>query len=406
MCNHQSADPLGRPPIPPAHWGGGTINTMVRVSHRQNPDPRINPSTLLSFPEASHNFVYFFQTEPCTLETSRYKMASEEERAKIMAEYMDSLKKNDEDDLEDEDALDYSDEDEDDGEFTELSDNDDNDDNGNVKSCKETQSDHAVLQGSLSLSDEGRLIYTGTWTMKSNLDKQKQSFRGSAVVPLPQSSKIITEKKKTKFKLKSKHSLQENFLTHPLSDSNSRTLLLDGFFTTDETDKIQPYRKVKERDVEFTFTAETAGDKSVSSNMKGDGAVYSIQGRGTNDFGSFSISGTYAPTTHNNDEKNSNPALSHGLTCSKRYAPVESSSIRKRRRGQEYDDDDEISDDGGADLNEVIGLHEDANLSVEELRKRYYGNGAFGGDNDDKMANGFGAADVSEDPDEDDGCGF
>lgn len=330
-------------------------------------------------------------------------MAREEERAKIMAEYMDSLKKNDEDDLEDDEALDYSDG-EDDGEFTE---NSDDDDNVNEKSLKETQSDYAVLQGSLSLSDVGRLVYAGTWNMKSNLDNQMQSFRESTRVPVPQSTVIIKEKKKTKFKLKSKHSLPDNFLTHPLSDSNPRTLLLDGFFTTDETDKIQPYRKVKERDVEFSFAAETISGKSVISNKNGDIAVYSIRGRGTNDFGSFSISGTYTPTTtHIHEEKNPTPTKAYDLTCTKRYTPIQLSSTRKRRRGQEYDDDDEISDDGGADFNEVIGLHEDANLSVEELKKKYYGNNSDGEDIDEKKANGFGGAGASGDPDEDDGCGF
>ena len=310
-------------------------------------------------------------------------MASEEERSKIMSEYMDSLNKSDDDDSECEEALNYLD-------------NDNEHEDQNEKFDQESQSDYAVLNGSLSLSDEGRLLYTGSWTMNSNLEKQKASTGGSSEIPPPQIPAMGQRKKKTKFKLKSKSSLPENFLTLPLFKSKPQTLLLDGFFTTDETDRVQPFRKIKERDIELSFAAEVVNIKTCIPTS------YTVQGRGTNEFGPFTISGIYTPTKSENN-KNPTPSSSHSLVCHKRYISVEPQSARKRRRVRD-DDDDDISDDGGADFNEVIGLHEDANLSVEELRRKYYGSGTMDGNNEDKGGLTFGHDDTCGDAD--DGCGF
>ena len=47
----------------------------------------------------------------------------------------------------------------------------------------------------------------------------------------------------------------------------------------------------------------------------------------------------------------------------------------KRERDYDSEDNYEISgdDDEAADITELIGLADDAELSVEELRKKYYG---------------------------------
>jgi hypothetical protein len=58
----------------------------------------------------------------------------------------------------------------------------------------------------------------------------------------------------------------------------------------------------------------------------------------------------------------------------------------KRRRKVQSDDDDDDDEDWAkekADYSELIELTEDANLSVEELRKKYYGGGG-GGANEEK----------------------
>lgn len=58
-------------------------------------------------------------------------------------------------------------------------------------------------------------------------------------------------------------------------------------------------------------------------------------------------------------------------------AVVPAAGSRKRRQsGNDNDDDDSIEARGGVEYQELIDLHDDAGLSTEELRRRYYGSGA------------------------------
>jgi len=354
-------------------------------------------------------------------------MSSEEERAKILADYMQAA---DADDGQEDEEEFHGDDDSDiDGEEGSYGDSDDDDgDDDAVVSSKDEN--YAVLQGNLVLNDEGRLVYSGIWCMKKDLNKQKQQQQqGEEMNAIVEDGK----KKKTKFKLKSKQTLgsesQQPFsLLNPLlGDNKPRSLLFDGFFTTDETDTIQPYRKIKERDVELIFslaaadksdgTADTVAVNGASDKGKGkeDNSTegpkkYVVKGKGNNDFGQFHLGGIYGPTDG-----------SHSLTCSKRYGVAEASASAGTKRGRGYNDDSEddyvMSDDEGANLTELVGLHDDAELSVDELRKRYYGgddSGAVagaGGDNKsgtDSAKNGEGPDKRSKiaEEDDDDGCGF
>jgi hypothetical protein len=313
-------------------------------------------------------------------------MASEEERAKILAEYMQDADKDQADDEDEFQAGDYDDDDDDGNNSYDESDSD-------PQNGEPTKKDdnYAVLTGNLVLNDEGRLVYAGTWCMKKDLKANQQIDE--------------KERKKTKFKLKSKQILGTSGklkfdLRNPLlSEKKARTILMDGFFTTDETDMVQPHRKIKERDVELIFSQGVPmkkGEEEVS-NAKGD-PCFVVKGKGSNDFGAFSLEGIYCPLAQEKD--------SHPLTFSKRYGLAAGS---KRERDYDSEDDYEISgdDDEAADITELIGLADDAELSVEELRKKYYG-----GDDDahaakkgeDKQASVKRSKIVDED--DDDGCGF
>eukprot|EP01083_Nonionella_stella_P097621 274386_1 len=357
-------------------------------------------------------------------------MASEEERAKILADYMQAA---DADDGQDEEEEFHGDDDSDiDGEEGSYGDSDDDDGDDDDALVSSKDENYAVLQGNLVLNDEGRLVYSGIWCMKKDLNKQQQ--QGDEKKAIVEDGK----KKKTKFKLKSKQTLgsesQQPFsLLNPLlGDNKPRSLLFDGFFTTDETDTIQPYRKIKERDVELIFslaaadksdgTADTAtangnsddkGKEKEKSTTEGSKKIV-VKGKGNNDFGQFHLGGIYGPADG-----------SHSLTCSKRYGVAEASASAGTKRGRGYNDDSEddyvMSDDEGANLTELVGLHDDAELSVDELRKRYYGGddsgagsgsgaGAGGGNKSgtDSAKNGEGPAKRSKiaEEDDDDGCGF
>jgi hypothetical protein len=294
-------------------------------------------------------------------------MASEEERAKILAEYMKEADKGNGDDEPEWNGGDSDSDDDDEEEF-----DDDQSDNDGKPPHEEN---YVVLQGSLVINDEGRLVFSGTWCMKKDLldnggisKEHKDSSDGKM--------------KRTKFKLKSRQvlSAKKFDLRDPLlPDQKPRTLLFDGFFHTDATDAIEPYRKIKERNVEITFS------RGASSKNTEDSKTFLVKGQGTNDFGIFSIEGIYRPVSP------------FSLTVSKRYGsnPVD----------DDYDSEDIEGDEGdAADMGELMGLHEEANLSVEELRKRYYGgdSGEAGNDDDAPVA----SAKKQKYEDDDDECGF
>lgn len=357
-------------------------------------------------------------------------MASEEDRAKIMAKYYQNLDEDDDDDEEEFQEGDDEDDDDDEGHHPNASDSydheDDDDEDNPDKASTQSNEHYAILNGHLTLNDEKRLVYSGTWCMKKDLALQD--------------SLDDAEKKKTKFKLKSKQvwGMNGKFdLLNPLSSSSSsgkkqkktRIVFMDGFFTTDKTDTIEPHRKIKEQDVEIIFSqgvpmkrdalkkkGDQKGEQEEESSSCSQ-ACFVINGRGSNDFGNFTLEGIYCP-----DAKDQN---CQELKCSKRYAFAGAT-----KRGREYDSEDDyvISDDEAAvaDVEELMGLADDAALSVEALRRKYYGDGEGGeesnGTDDEEMDrkmpakryktaeeeddDSYGRGRGRGDEDDDDGCGF
>mmetsp|Transcript_42116 Transcript_42116/g.101592 ORF Transcript_42116/g.101592 Transcript_42116/m.101592 type:complete len:331 (+) Transcript_42116:294-1286(+) len=243
-------------------------------------------------------------------------MASEEERAKIMAEYLAETNNGD---VEEEEE--FQDEEEDDEEFAVAADG-----KGAASNCP-------VLQGRLKLNDENRLLYLGTWCMKHDLATASSNANN-----------------KTTFKLKSTAPMPDSFsLSKPTTkDNNKETkIVMNGFFHTDHTDQVQPHRKIKEKGVELVLTKD-----------KKEKNTYQVMGTGTNEFGAFALKGTYTP---NSKEK------TYWLQCEKFYGGLPSNDMS----------DDEIdSEDEQKDALELNDLQEDAELTVEELQQKYYGGGA------------------------------
>jgi len=262
-------------------------------------------------------------------------MASEEERAAIMAEYNAAFEDDDE-----EADFDPSNFDDDDDSEEGSSEDDEEEDEGKPR-------DHAVLTGSIHLNEEGRVIYSGTWCMKSETNKAGASL----------DEKL--RKKHPKFKLKSqaachpppcptsnggsndgkprrgalfdarRPTLSKIPPTPEKDDGDApavalptrRTMIFDGFFfeppppaTTaegakappsspddDATPKKHPHhhhhphgRKIKERDVELFFT--TAGHDEITNGGPAEAEVaYKVSGRGHNEYGPFVLDGTYTP---------------------------------------------------------------------------------------------------------------
>ena len=333
-------------------------------------------------------------------------MASAEERARIMAEYMQSADR----DVEDEEE--FQDDEEDSNDEGSYDGQDDGEESGPA------DENYAVLNGKILINEEGRIVFGGNWCMKKDLEKQGK--------------KSEKEQRKTRFKMKSKQSLGKKGRFDPLlnplmPNKMPRTVLFDGFFTTDDTDTVEPHRKIKERDIEIVFSqavlplknddAESnSEEKEAHTNGNGNGhqngsapPSFVIKGKGTNDFGTFTVEGIFCPNPRNRD--------GHPLTCSKRYS-------RSAKRSYDSEDDYEMSADEAApaDLNELCGLADDAQLSVEQLRQKYYGGSDDDKNGQDDAASGnskVAAVSVGKndgkpaakrskivDDDEDDGCGF
>ena len=165
---------------------------------------------------------------------------------------------------------------------------------------------------------------------------------------------------------------------------------MNGFFCTDHTDQVQPYRKIKERNITLSFSTKNR------TSPKGQ---FQVKGNGCNEFGHFTLEGTYIPDIQNQK---------YWLQCNKQYGGI----------SKTYDSDDSIDeeDDHGADVGELNDLEHDAEISVEELRKKYYNatNAKKDDDNDDdkaykppatkrqKVAN----LPPEDDEEDDDDCGF
>jgi len=312
-----------------------------------------------------------------------------------------------EDDLDDEGDFQPDDSDNDDDEEEEEEGNQVGDGNNGKE-------DHAILTGTLTLNDEGRLVYSGTWCMSSELGSDESSSSDDKTKNAADTSSTTTskkKKKKLKFKLKSKQqfsspssSNSKNIfdLSDPVkskkhkSNGNSdgqgqcqRSMLFDGFFfmqkSSPETDDSETV-KIKERDVEITFYKNAEEQKTPVDESKDEPQVskteenndnekikdccrtFLVKGKGCNEYGSFSLDGEYLVESG---------STTFTITCHKRY---DAANSKKRKGGSEnaegeYDDveeeDDAFDPDEAADFNELIALGEEAEMSVEELRKRY-----------------------------------
>ena len=160
---------------------------------------------------------------------------------------------------------------------------------------------------------------------------------------------------------------------------------------------------------------------------------YDIDGSGSNEYGRFEINGSYyiprrgvgvngggggdnsGSVNNNHNQSSPTTVAMASVWCTKTYnfnnlGGGETSGGRKRgtkKIKQRYDDDDNDSDDDDfleekADYAEVGELYEDATMSIEDLRRKYYGTGGGGGGT---SANNGLKDDDEYDDDDDDGGG-
>ena len=332
-------------------------------------------------------------------------MASDAERAAILTEYKASVASANADDyeeeFEDEDGADFDP----DAAFSDEGDED-----------EESEPDYVVLTGSIHLNEDGRVIYSGTWCMKSELGSSETNNSGADCKQ--------RRKNHPKFKLKSQdvccpppqggegstNSADDNKkvfdIRNPTLNNNKevssrRVMIFDGFFVPKppvveaggedgEKSSSNSAKKIKERDVEL-FISLVEGDSDDSGTDKSKMSTYHVAGRGQNEYGQFVLDGTYTPPTSLDKHKAT-------VVCNKTYgvdrgtAKATRSAAGSKRKARSDDDsfDEDFDGEERADYTELIELSEDANLSVEELRKKYYGGGGDEKDDDDDDDDGGG----------------
>ena len=212
-------------------------------------------------------------------------------------------------------------------------DDDDDDDDEDEAAIKEKP----ILRGTLKLV-EGVLTWSGKWAMSAEKFSEGEKARFKYVFAGLNSDgeKVAQPKEVT-----------------PVSGKFSGSFMLK--------DESAPggQVKVEETDVELSFT-EPAPSKT----------MYDVVGKGRNNFGIFKLSGKFDPAKCR-------------LAVEKEYEPPGDADFQAVSDGD--DAEDEIEDDGD-DIDkeaELAALKAEANLPVEELRKRYM-SGAKDDGNDDK----------------------
>jgi len=355
-------------------------------------------------------------------------MASEEERAKILAEYKAAATADDDDNEEvDFNPANYDSENDD--EFTGDEESSDDEEEAIV--------DPVVLNGTLYINDEGRIIISGTWCLQSQLVTESQDLMCTKPVvkhpkfklksqdrvygtsgPSSLSQSSNEEKKSRRSVLFDIH--RPTLSKLPSTDDNSsssiptrRTMCFDGFFlqppspseadaSTGESTEKQQDKKIKERDVEICFT-------TIANNTKTN-----VVGRGYNEYGQFVLSnGIYTPPSAD-AISGSRAKIKFMKTYSEDTSGTKETRSGAVKRSRRHNDDDSFDDDFDekADYGEVNELCEDAGLSIEELRAKYYGGGGGGDVDDDDDGGGKVKAASPQmkrarlEEDDDDECGF
>ena len=322
-------------------------------------------------------------------------MASQEERDRIMAEYMAQVQGNDDDDDDEDDEAEFEpghdddDEDEDD-------DGGDDDDDDDDEEFEDEADDYVLMKGTLSRHD-GQLIYKGhvladTFELKSRQHPLHWSLHHPTKTSADESSSprmrtipmhgmigkysatvdlTITRNDSNGDSMSSKklvaavkHDNDEDKdhdgTTMPAKKPPSQTTNGDD----DDDGKKMP-SKPPMNDGKLPSSL-TDGKKAAPTNA----TVYSVFGKGTDSSGAFEFFGSLHPSD----------ARHHAipLECQKRQvlkttiggAVATAAAAAVSNEDNDYEDDDDADEE--VDYNELIALHQEAGLSLADLRKRYH----------------------------------
>ena len=194
-------------------------------------------------------------------------------------------------------------------------------------------------------------------------------------------------------------------------------ILFDGYFIEPSSSSLSSSANNNAKEGMNTKTVVTESNVTIYfslDEMQFDNPTrYDIDGSGSNEYGRFEINGSYyiprgvgvnggggdgggdnsGSVNNNHNQSSPTTVAMASVWCTKTYnfnlGGGETSGGRKRggtkkiKQGYDDDDDNDSDDDDfleeKADFAEVGELYEDATMSIEDLRRKYYGTGGGGG---------------------------
>lgn len=264
-------------------------------------------------------------------------MASQEERDRIMAEYLASVQQDDDDD--------------DEAEFDPNGDEEDDEE-------EDGQDEVIIMQGKLTVVDK-HLVYKGKTSQDEEFAINSQPLHFNLSTPTEISCNAIDDPPKMR------SVMMEGLL-------EGKTCKIDLTITKTSKSMVgpngtsKPIGKCTGEDDGKKAAAKLADDDDngkMAPPVKASSIVYGVLGSGDG----FEFYGEYTPKGGDFDE----------LEC--KYKMIKASmpavagaAAAAASASGGYDDDDIEEDaDEGVDFDELIALHEDAGMSVDQLKKRY-----------------------------------
>ena len=271
-------------------------------------------------------------------------MASQEERDRIMAEYLASVQQDEDEDEDDEAEFEPGDDEEDDNLDEGFAEDDDVDE------------DVVILKGSLQNVD-GRLLYKGRSSEGDTFEVKSQPLHFSLDAPTatkpeedtdPPGMRTIAFEGQFMFATKAKIDIT---LTRPKRKPTGKSL--------GDNDRKPPPPVNGEMDGKSPAKMDS---KSPVKKSAPQTEVYGVFGKGPG----FEFYGEANPHTMHE---------SSGLECqyrrTNRKAPPAAAAAAVSAAAVPADDDVENDVDEGVDYDELIALHQDAGMPVADLKKRY-----------------------------------
>lgn len=263
-------------------------------------------------------------------------MASQEERDRIMAEYLASVEQDDDDD--------------DEAEFDPNGDEDEDDD-------EDGQDEVITMQGKLTVVDK-HLVYKGKTSQDEEFAINSQPLHFNLSTPTEISANAKDDPPKMR-------SIMMEGLLEGKTCKVDLTITKTSKSTVGSNGTNKPIGKCTGEGADGKKAAAKMADDDdegkMAPPMKTSSAVYGFFGSGDG----FEFYGEYTPKGGDSDD------LECKYKVIKASMPAITGAAAAAASGGYDDDDVEEDADEGVDFNELIALHEDAGMSVDQLKKRY-----------------------------------